>query len=56
MEEIAMSLEAAGLPGGFHRAAAEVFRCLEGCRESGEASVLDEIVRRLLKDGDEVWR
>lgn len=56
MEEIAMSLEAAGLPGGFHRAAAELFRSLEGCRESREAPGLDEIVRRLLKDGKNVGR
>ncbi len=36
MEEIAASFEAAGLPGGFHRAAAEIYRKLEAFK-GGEA-------------------
>jgi len=33
MEEIAASFQAAGLPGGFHLAAAELYRRLEGFKD-----------------------
>jgi hypothetical protein len=35
MEEIAASMTADGLPGGFHQAAAEVFRRLSDAAEAG---------------------
>ena len=56
MEEIAASLEAAGLPGGFHRAAADIYRSLEGCKDLREAPAMEAIVGQLLKHGDGVAR
>jgi 3-hydroxyisobutyrate dehydrogenase-like beta-hydroxyacid dehydrogenase len=48
MEEIAATFAAAGLPAGFHQAAAEVFA--RSPRPSGEApdDVLDDVIRALL--------
>jgi hypothetical protein len=37
MEEIAASFEAAGLPGGFHLAAADLYRRLEGFKDGTTA-------------------
>ena len=48
MEEIAASLEAAGLPGGFHRAAADLYRSLEGCKDLREVPTIEAIVGQLL--------
>lgn len=56
MEEIAASLEAVGLPGGFHLAAAEVYRSLEGCKDLREVPTIEAIVGRLLKQEDGVAR
>ena len=56
MEEIAASLEAVGLPGGFHLAAAEVYRSLEGCKDLREVPKIEAIVGRLLKQEDGVAR
>lgn len=47
MEEIAASFEAAGLPGGFHLAAAEVYRSLEGFKDAGEPPSLAEVIAAL---------
>ncbi|MGB5081979.1 MAG: DUF1932 domain-containing protein, partial [Burkholderiales bacterium] len=44
MEEIAASFEAAGLPGGFHRAAAEVYRRLEAFKDAAEAPAFARII------------
>jgi hypothetical protein len=51
MEEIAASFEAAGMPGGFHRAAADVYRRLEGFNEAAKPAPLAEVtaVLRLRK-------
>ena len=43
MEEIAASFEAAGLPGGFHLAAADLYRRLEGFKDGTTAPALAEV-------------
>jgi 3-hydroxyisobutyrate dehydrogenase-like beta-hydroxyacid dehydrogenase len=43
MEEIAASFEAAGLPSGFHLAAAEVYRKLEGFKHGSTPPALGEV-------------
>jgi len=43
MEEIAASFEAAGLPAGFHLAAAELYRRLEGFKDGTSAPALAEV-------------
>ena len=43
MEEIAASFEAAGLPGGFHLAAADLYRRLEGFKDGTTAPRLAEV-------------
>jgi 3-hydroxyisobutyrate dehydrogenase-like beta-hydroxyacid dehydrogenase len=47
MQEIASGFEAAGLPDGFHRAAAELFAALEGFKDAGGDldAVLDALGR-----------
>lgn len=47
MKEIAATFEAAGLPGGFHRAAAEVYARLAGFKDEKEPPDLAEIAERL---------
>ena len=49
MKEIAATFEAAGLPGDFHRAAAEIYSRLAGFKDAQEAPGLDEVSRRLLR-------
>ena len=44
MEEIAASFEAAGLPGGFHLAAADLYRRLEGFKDGTTAPALAEVI------------
>lgn len=51
MEENAATLEAAGLPGGFHQAAAEIYRRLAIYKDAGVAPTLDEVAKTLLKEG-----
>lgn len=54
MDEIAATFGAAGLPDGFHRAAAEVYRRLERFRDDPEAPGGAALARYLLKrDGHE---
>jgi hypothetical protein len=43
MEEIAASFEAAGLPGGFHRAAADLYRKLEAFKGGAAPPALGEV-------------
>ena len=52
MEEIAASFEAAGLPGGFQSAAAELYRRLETFRDGARPPTLAEIIEALHKTGD----
>jgi hypothetical protein len=49
MEEIAATFEAAGLPPGFHAAAAEVYRRLDGFKGMGTPPELEEVLRALLQ-------
>lgn len=52
MEEIASSFEAAGLPGGFHEAAADIYRRLEGFKDAEQPPAMQDIIARL-RQGDE---
>ena len=47
MEEIASSFEAANLPRGFHEAAAEIYRKLEGFKDAPQPPSMKEITARL---------
>jgi len=47
MEEIAATFAAAGLPDGFHRAAAEICRRLEGYKDAKTPPTVAEVARRL---------
>ena len=49
MEEIAATFEEAGLPGGFHDAAAEVYRRLAGFKRSDEQPDLDSVLNALMR-------
>ena len=49
MEEIAATFAAAGLPDGFHRAAADVFRTLAGFKDTDDVTI-DQVVARLLDE------
>src|SRR6266702_401345 len=44
MEEIAASFEAAGLPGGFHRAAADIYRKLEAFKDGDAPPALGAVI------------
>ncbi|OGA70863.1 MAG: hypothetical protein A3G81_10965 [Betaproteobacteria bacterium RIFCSPLOWO2_12_FULL_65_14] len=47
MGEIAASFEDAGLPGGFHRAAAEIYRRLEGYKDTPSPPPVAEVIASL---------
>jgi 3-hydroxyisobutyrate dehydrogenase-like beta-hydroxyacid dehydrogenase len=47
MEEIAASFEAAGLPAGFHLAAADIYRRLEGFKDAANPPTLAEVTAAL---------
>ncbi len=49
MEEIAATFEAAGLPAGFHLAAAEIYRRLEGFKDAATPPALAEVKAALLR-------
>ncbi len=49
MEEIAATLEGAGLPGGFHEAAADVYTRIAGFKDAPETPALDDVVDALLE-------
>ena len=50
MDEIAATFEAAGLPGGFHTAAAEVYRRMAGFKDAPALPALPEVLAALLKE------
>jgi len=50
MEEIAATFTAAGIPGGFHQAAAELYRRLAHFKEAPETPSLEILLRALLQD------
>jgi 3-hydroxyisobutyrate dehydrogenase-like beta-hydroxyacid dehydrogenase len=52
MEEIAASFRAAGLPDGFHRAAAEVYSKLAGYKDAREPPSVEEVARALASAPD----
>ena len=49
MEEIAVAFAAAGLPGGFHTAAAEIYRRLEGWQDTPAPPTVGEAWRALVR-------
>lgn len=51
MEEIAASFEDAGLPGGFHQAAAEIYRRMERYKDTATPPSVTEVVASLMKSG-----
>jgi 3-hydroxyisobutyrate dehydrogenase-like beta-hydroxyacid dehydrogenase len=51
MEEIAASFEAAGLPAGFHLAAADIYRRLEGFKDAAKPPALAEVTAALSRKG-----
>jgi 3-hydroxyisobutyrate dehydrogenase-like beta-hydroxyacid dehydrogenase len=53
MEEIAASFEAAGLPGGFHHAAAEIYGRLAAFKDSAAPPPLDQITAALRQGAEE---
>ena len=50
MEEIAATFATVGLPGGFHGAAADIFRRLEQYRDADPPPPVEEIIAALLRD------
>ena len=51
MEEIARTFARAGLPGGFHAAAAEVYARLPQGLQPGDDELLDRLLDRLAVSG-----
>lgn len=49
MDEIAATFRAAGMPGEFHQAAAEVYRCLAHFKDAPATPALDEVLAALLR-------
>jgi len=49
MHEIASTFQEAGLPNGFHEAAAEIYRHLAGFKDSTETPSLDDVLNTLRK-------
>lgn len=49
MEEISATFEGAGMPGGFHAAAAEIYRRISGFKDAQETPPLDDVLAALLK-------
>lgn len=50
MEEIAATFAAAGLPSGFHEAAADLYRRLDDYRDADPPPPTSEVIARLLRD------
>jgi 3-hydroxyisobutyrate dehydrogenase-like beta-hydroxyacid dehydrogenase len=48
MKEIAETFEEAGLPGGFHLAAAEIFHRMAGLKDQTQTPELDDVLSALL--------
>jgi hypothetical protein len=49
MDEIAATFESAGLPGGFHQAAADVYRRLALFKDAPETPALADVLAALLE-------
>jgi len=54
MDQIAETFEVAGLPGGFHNAAAEVYERLADFKDWQTRPELDELLQALLRPGDAI--
>ena len=52
MEEIAATFRSAGLPGGFHEAAADIYRRIAHFKDAKEAPALDEVLEALGRRDD----
>jgi 3-hydroxyisobutyrate dehydrogenase-like beta-hydroxyacid dehydrogenase len=50
MQEIAATFRGAGLPGGFHEAAADVFERLEAFKDHTEPPDIESVLKALLRD------
>ncbi len=50
MREIALTLHGAGIPDGFHHAAAEIYHRMSGFKEAARTPPLDDIIRSLLNE------
>jgi 3-hydroxyisobutyrate dehydrogenase-like beta-hydroxyacid dehydrogenase len=50
MQEIAATFKGAGLPGGFHEAAADVFERLEEFKDHTEPPAIESVLKALLRD------
>lgn len=50
MREIALTLQGAGIPDGFHNAAAEIYHRMSGFKEAARTPPLDDIIRSLLNE------
>ena len=51
MDEIASTLEAVGLPGGFHLAAADIYRRISRFKGAADLPAVEEVIRELLDRG-----
>jgi hypothetical protein len=49
MDEISSTFTEAGMPGGFHAAAAEIYRLLAGFKDAGANPPLEEVLSALLR-------
>lgn len=49
MGEISATFEEAGMPGGFHAAAAEVYRRIAGFKDAQETPPLEDVLAALLE-------
>lgn len=50
MREIALTLQGAGLPDGFHHAAAEIYHRMSGFKDAARTPPLEDVIRSLLND------
>lgn len=50
MHEIASTFQKAGLPSGFHEAAAEIYHRMAGFKDSDQTPALDDVLRALLEN------
>ena len=48
MKEIAATLAGAGIPGGFHTAAAEIFRRMAPYKDASDTPEIEEVLKSLL--------
>jgi hypothetical protein len=52
MDEISATFHAAGLPGGFHTAAAEVYRRMAHFKDASQQPLLEEVLKALINPRD----